>query len=176
MSRRLRDAPWWVQTIFAATWSSGVWALVAWRVHWSSSPAAAAITGAVVGACIGARGARDPHELWDDVFPLPYQGTAAVERAAHRGPVPEDAALQEAARQFLEAKLERQSDRAWGALAVLTAIALIAVLTTGAWAAWVLAALVVLLGVREALTRRRWKRRMRLLAADVPSVRNPVDQ
>lgn len=175
MSRRLRDAPWWVQTIVSAAWSSGVWALAAWLVHWSSSPTAAVITGAVVGAFIGARGARDRRELWDDVFPLPHQGKAAVEHAAHRGPIPEDAGLREAARQFLEAELDRQSDRAWGALGILAAIALIAVLVTGEWAAWFAVASVILLGVHEALTRQRWTRRMRLIS-HVPAAAHPAGQ
>lgn len=158
-----------MQSIVSGVLFSGLWVLVTWLVHRSSSPVGAAVVGAVVGAFSGAIGARERADLWDGVSLVPHQRKVEVVRAAHRGPVPQDEALRQAALQFLRNELEGQPENAWGTLGLLAAVAILAVLISGALVAWVLVALVVARGAGSAVTYRRWRDRERLMASTTAS-------
>ena len=156
-----------MQSIVSGVLFSGLWVLVTWLVHRSSSPVGAAVVGAVV-AFSGAIGARERADLWDGVSLVPHQRKVEVVRAAHRGPVPQDEALRQAALQFLRNELEG-SRKTLVTLGLLAAVAILAVLISGALVAWVLVALVVARGAGSAVTYRRWRDRERLMASTTAS-------
>jgi hypothetical protein len=170
---RLPDAPWWVHSIIGAVVTGGMWALAAWLAHWFSSPAAAGIAGGLAGVASGAAAARERARVWDEVSPMPSAGKAAVVHAAHRGPVPEDPALREAARQLLAEELDMRQRRSRPVLAGLAVLAIVVMLSSGSDASWVLGVVVAVLFVGDSWTRRRWAQRLLLLGSGLPAVAVP---
>jgi hypothetical protein len=166
MRDRFPDAPWWVQSgAFAAPYA-GLYSLIGIFGPWSPDVVGRLVGGVLAGVLIGVSQPRSRARLCKHVVPMPINGRAAVVRAAHRGPVPEDESLRKAALQFLRAEMTRQQVGAWLGLGLLGVAAFGLLVDTGSPAALIPIALVVVFWAAVSRTRRRGLARARLSPAN----------
>jgi hypothetical protein len=127
------------------------------------------LAGLVTGLVTGIVAAKTNERIRAAVGPIPPEHVAAVMRAAHRGPVPQDPAVREAAlrmavHQLTEtSRFYRSAVLGFGFFAVFDAFAAV---VTGAWHLWLGALLFAFFAVAPPVQRRRLERRVAVLRGE----------
>ncbi|MGY1609309.1 hypothetical protein [Geodermatophilus sp. SYSU D00700] len=168
MNAWLLRAPWWaLSLVMGALVAPGLVLVV--RFVGDESWTAAVVTGVVAAVVcapvLGLLVARDTRDTLDASGPVPHRDRALVERAARRGPVPEDDDLREAALRVVEGRLAlvtRTRTRAVVTTVVLALLCAGVALTRSPWW-WAGVVVCIGLSVLVLVTPARLRRRADLL-------------
>ncbi len=128
MLDRLLDAPTWVKSLLLGGLFASSNTLTGHYIlgeTWTEAVVSGVITGVFLGAVVGPLLAREQRRAKEAVGARSAGQLRRVARSAHRGPVPVDPQLREAARRFaLHQRREILRKRRWGIPLVVAVVAL----------------------------------------------------